>query len=253
MQICSFKLLFVHNEYSKSCCQRGCRFFNLVDLRHGLEPDSLNGTRDACEASCTEAYTMQDDRYACTIGCDSMAKQRNLDLVCLLSVAIYVEEGVDSNILLMSPDVPDNDILTDPGLRKELLPGWWDSNGFKLPQTYIKTVPIDAGTVDYGNPSDYSGETEQSAMIPGSDWLQCASRHTGIPRWMLATAIVVAAISAVWLCLSPEKSEEEDINVEKCNIPNKVTVYMPDEAPLHKKPPPKYSENVDVNDINLKL
>lgn len=38
------------SNYAKSCCQRGCTFFNLVDLRHGLEPDSLNGTRDACEA-----------------------------------------------------------------------------------------------------------------------------------------------------------------------------------------------------------
>jgi len=55
-----------------------------------------------------------------------------------------MEEGMESNILLV-PDIPENDILTDPGLRKELLPGWWDSDGFKLPQTYIKTVPMDAG------------------------------------------------------------------------------------------------------------
>lgn len=45
----------------------------------------------------------------------------------------------------MSPEIPENDILTDPGLRKELLPGWWDSNGFKLPETYFKTVPMDSG------------------------------------------------------------------------------------------------------------
>lgn len=56
-----------------------------------------------------------------------------------------MEDGIDSNVLLMSPDIPENDILTDPGLRKELLPRWWDSDGFKLPQTYIKTVPMDAG------------------------------------------------------------------------------------------------------------
>lgn len=56
-----------------------------------------------------------------------------------------MEEGIDSNILLTSADIPENDILTDPGLRKELLPRWWDSNGFKLPQTYVKTVPMDAG------------------------------------------------------------------------------------------------------------
>lgn len=74
-----------------------------------------------------------------------MAKQRVTDLLSLFSIAICVEEGIDSNVLLMSPDMPENDILTDPGLRKELLPGWWDTDGFKLPQTYVKTVPMDAG------------------------------------------------------------------------------------------------------------
>lgn len=95
--------------------------------------------------ACTEAYTAPQDRYACSTGCDFMAKQRVSDLLSLFSVAVYIGEGVDSNLLVMSPDIPENDILSDPGLRKELLPGWWDFNGFKLPQTYIKTVPLDTG------------------------------------------------------------------------------------------------------------
>lgn len=95
--------------------------------------------------ACTEAYIELQDRYACGTGCDFMAKQRVSDLLALFSIAICMEDGIDSNVLLMSPDVPENDLLTDPGLRKELLPRWWDSNGFKLPQTYVKTVPMDAG------------------------------------------------------------------------------------------------------------
>lgn len=96
-------------------------------------------------AACIEAYSTLQDRYACSTGCDFMAKQRVSDLLSLFSIAICIEEGIDSNVLLMSPDIPENDILTDPGLRKELLPGWWDTEGFKLPQTYVKTVPMDAG------------------------------------------------------------------------------------------------------------
>jgi len=94
--------------------------------------------------ACTEAYTDLLDRYICYIGCGFMAKQRVSDLLALFSISMCMEEGMESNILLV-PDIPENDILTDPGLRKELLPGWWDSDGFKLPQTYIKTVPMDAG------------------------------------------------------------------------------------------------------------
>ncbi|XP_003700682.1 transmembrane protein 59-like isoform X1 [Megachile rotundata] len=247
-------LSFANNKYVKSCCQRGCRFFNLVDLHYGLESNSLNGTRDACEASCTEAYTAPQDRSACSTGCDFMAKQRTSDLLSLFSVAIYVEEGVNSNIVLMSPDIPENDILSDPGLRKELLPGWWDSNGFKLPQTYIKTVPLDAGTVDYGIPSDYFRESDQSASIPGSDWLQCASKHIGLPHWLLASAIAAAALSAFWLCLYPEKSADpyREILIEKSDISPTFALYIP-EAPLHKKPPPKYTESVDATESNMKV
>ncbi|XP_017882594.1 transmembrane protein 59-like [Ceratina calcarata] len=249
-------LSFTNSNYVNSCCQRGCRFFNLVDLHYSLrlEPNSLNGTRDACEASCTEAYATPQDRYACSTGCDFMAKQRVSDLLSLFSVAIYVEEGVDSNVFLMSPDMPENDILSDPGLRKELLPGWWDFNGFKLPQTYIKTVPLDAGTVDYGIPSDYSGENDQSASSPGSDWVQCTSTHIGLPLWLLVSAIAAAALSALWLCLYPEKPNDpyKEILIEKSEIPPAVTVYIP-EVPLHKQPPPKYFDTVDPTDINMKV
>lgn len=92
--------------------------------------------------ACTEAYTNLNDRYVCNTGCNFMAKQRISDLLSLFTVAICMEESID--VLPMSPDIPENDILTDPGLRKELLPRWWDSDGFKLPQTYIKTIPMDA-------------------------------------------------------------------------------------------------------------
>ncbi|CAK9831582.1 Transmembrane protein 59 [Anthophora retusa] len=246
-------LSFTNSKYVKSCCQRGCRFFNLVDLHYGLEPNSLNGTRDACEASCTEAYTAPQDRYACSTGCDFMAKQRVSDLLSLLSVADYVE-GVDPNILLISPDMPENDILSDPGLRKELFPGWWDFNGFKLPQTYIKTVPLDAGTVDYGVPSDYSGENDQSASIPGSDWLQCASKHIGLPHWLLANAIAAAALSAFWLCLYPEKPNDsyKEIIIEKSDISPTVALYVP-EALVHKQPPPKYCDSVNPAEVNMEV
>ncbi|XP_015432241.1 PREDICTED: uncharacterized protein LOC107188462 [Dufourea novaeangliae] len=247
-------LSFTNSKYFKSCCQRGCRFYNLVDLHYGFKPYSLNGTRDACEASCAEAYTLPEGHYACSTGCNFMARQRVSDLLSLFSVAIYVEEGVDSNILLMSPDIPENDILSDPGLRKELLPGWWDSNGFKLPQTYIKTVPLDAGTMDYGVPSDYSGENEQSASVPGSDWIQCVSRHIGLPHWLFAFAIAAAALSAFWLCLYSGKSNDsyKEMLIKKSETSPTLTLYLP-EVPLHKQPPPKYSEVVDVPEINMKV
>ena len=99
--------------------------------------------------------------------------------------------------------------------------------------------------MDYGIPSDYSGETEKS--LPGSDWLQCASRHTGIPRWFLGSAIVGAALGILWVCLFPKELIKFDIDVDetdigKQNLPSQMMVYVPDEAPLYKTPPPKYTD-----------
>ncbi|XP_078051208.1 transmembrane protein 59-like [Augochlora pura] len=247
-------LSFTNNKYVKSCCQRGCRFYNLVDLHYEFEPNNLNGTKDACESSCAEAYSLPQGRYACITGCDFMGRQRFSDLLTIFTDAVYVEEGADSNTLFMLPDMPENDILSDPGLRKELFPGWWDLNGFRLPQTYIKTVPLDAGTIDYGVPSDYSGENEQSASIPGSDWLQCVSRHIGLPQWLLFSAIAAAALFALWLylenCSEKSKDSDKEILIEKSDISPTVTVYLP-EVPLHKQPPPKYSEIVDVPELKF--
>ncbi|XP_012233881.1 uncharacterized protein [Linepithema humile] len=246
---------FSNNMYVKSCCQRGCRFFNLVDLHSGLELSSLNGTRDACEASCTEAYTNLQDRYACSTGCDFMAKQRVSDLLSLFSIAMCMEEGIDSNVLLMSPDMPD-DILTDPGLRKELFPGWWDSDGFKLPQTYVKTVPMDAGTVDYALSSDYSGETEQvgSNLDFSVHWAlnylakkQVKVPYWGImmPCWLFASCIGVSLmLTMMWLCalknVGSIAQSHKHVLIDDTPILSKVEMYSPDEAPMYKEPPPKY-------------
>lgn len=108
---------------------------------------------------------------------------------------------------------------------------------------------------DYGGSSVYYGETKPSVSIPGSDWLQCASRHTGIPRWLLASAIAVAASAVTWLCFIADRSVEstEEITTpDKHTVTQKLTIVIPDEAPLYKTPPPKYSEIADVDDVNFK-
>jgi len=91
--------------------------------------------------ACTEAYINLNDRYICNTGCNFMAKQRISNLLPLFTIAICMEENM--NILPMSLDMPENDVLTDPGLRKELLLRW-EADRFTLPYTHVKTIPMDA-------------------------------------------------------------------------------------------------------------
>ncbi|XP_077266352.1 uncharacterized protein LOC143899713 isoform X2 [Temnothorax americanus] len=239
---------FPNSTYVKSCCQRGCRFFNLVDLRYGWEQNSLNGTRNACEASCAEAYTNPNDRYVCNSGCNFMAKQRISDLLSLFTVAICMEESID--VLPMSADIPENDILTDPGLRKELLPRWWDSDGFKLPQTYVKTIPIDARTVDYTLSSDYSGETRQPASTSKSESFQREmeqANDVSVPSFVYGRVYVIFApmiMSAMTLFLISKKDiSDKNMPYKNINSSSDVALFIPDEAVMYKVPPPKYNES----------
>lgn len=52
VNLCEKTPLTISNaKYMKSCCQRGCRFFNLVDVSQGFINDGFNGTTViACEA-----------------------------------------------------------------------------------------------------------------------------------------------------------------------------------------------------------
>ncbi|XP_034944982.1 transmembrane protein 59-like [Chelonus insularis] len=233
----------------KSCCQRGCRFFNLVDLVDGPENKELNDTKNACESSCTEAYIDREDRSACIMGCTYMAKQRILDLVSILSAALSTEDDliIPHHLLVISLDMPDN-AMSDPGLKKEIFPGWWDSEGFKLPQTFIKSVPQDSTVMDYSISPDYSGEVEQTISMPGANWLQCVSRHTGIPRWVLSSFIITGALAALWLCFVSEKTTEiPDKSIsDNNNDLSKVTLIYPND-----KAPPVYTEFHETEDKKL--
>ena len=87
---------------------------------------------------------------------------------------------------------------------------------------------------------EYVKESEKPTSFGGSDWLQCASKHTGIPPWLLAFAIFAAVLSAVWLCLSPEKVAEQN-NKGSAVDPNnpckkdKLLVYLPFDGSVYKK------------------
>lgn len=157
--VCDKTYSLITNVKHSTCCRRGCRFFTLMGVVLDSQED-LNATKDACQASCMEAYRHTRDRYACNIGCASMASiaQRRYQLSEEVlhhgikeSVGlgdIKTEDGVNGKIvdlrhwafhliirhrrppsapslpppqeLFPSPGDPAYDVLTDPGLRPQL-------------------------------------------------------------------------------------------------------------------------------------
>jgi hypothetical protein len=75
----------------------------------------------------------------------------------------------------------------------------------------------------------------ETALGFGGDWLDCAARKSGLPRLLLAGAVMLfAVLLALWLCLASER------------LPNKLDSFPSLDEP--KDPfdcPPKYSLHVD--------
>ncbi|XP_012060351.1 PREDICTED: uncharacterized protein LOC105623572 [Atta cephalotes] len=245
---------FPNNSYIKSCCQRGCRFFNLINSHYKWEEDHLNGTRNACEASCSEAYINPNDRCICNIGCNFMAKQRVSDLLPLLTIATCMEKSVD--ILPTPPDIPENDILTDPGLRKELLPRWWDANGFKLPQTHIKTIPMDIRTMDYTQASDCSGESKQPASTSKSKTFQRAMKFSFVEYLCFNYIIIASAcpfVATIGVAILSYYKKVQTLYKYKfyknINFSKDIILFMPNEVMMYKISPPKRHDELSSRSI----
>ena len=109
--------------------------------------------------------------------------------------------------------------------------------------------------MDYGVPSDYSGENDQSTSVPESDQLQCTSKQIELPNWLLISATIIGIVSAFCMCLfcSDEPTDSykkiriehfgkkhieriEKKHIEKSD--STVALYVP-EVSFHKQPLPK--------------
>lgn len=85
--------------------------------------------------------------------------------------------------------------MSDPNIQNQLEFGY--NVEYKIPETRIRTMPIEQ-IIDF-NQKQNSG-----------DWLDCASRNSGIPKLILLVAIVSAVLIALWLSFSTDKRVEVD-------------------------------------------
>ncbi|XP_018573306.1 transmembrane protein 59-like [Anoplophora glabripennis] len=173
-------------NYEQVVCQRGCGFFNAIRFQGDI---NLNVTKKECHISCEESYIVKEESEICKTGCDLIANQE-------VFVTDFVIES-EENIVLASPDREiEFDLLSDPSIKSQLETGV----DYKIPETHIRTMPIEI--------------TEEEITVKESrDWLDCASYNSGIPRWILLSAILSAVLIALWLSFSTEKRNNQEPTV----------------------------------------
>ncbi|CAG9862593.1 unnamed protein product [Phyllotreta striolata] len=224
--------------YEQVVCQRGCRFFNIIKFK---DVPNVNQTKKECHISCEESYIIKDENDICQTGCNLMAKEQEI------FIATFLIE-TENSIVLASPDKEiEFDLLSDPSIKSQLEIGF--NIDYKIPATNIRTMPIEI--------------EEEIKVKETGDWLDCASRNSGIPRWILLSAILSAVLIALWLSFSTEKRNASEEEFHEIEIPDEKLIIANDELSTvkdsnddgdfvfpnlsNKEAPPKYSlRNEDV-------
>lgn len=149
-------------------------------------------------SACGRSYTGEENGV-CKIGCDLLYQNKDLYSSHLFS------ENADA-LLLLEPSQDfieaDDDVFEDPSILRQIDSGF---DKYKIPETHTKTMPV-------------AKDTANIVIVkksPVGDWLDCASKNSGIPRWILLTAILSAVLIALFLSFSSEKREENNSSTEK--------------------------------------
>ncbi|XP_023014314.1 transmembrane protein 59-like [Leptinotarsa decemlineata] len=212
--------------YEQVVCQRGCKFFNIIKLK---DDSKINTTKKECFISCEETYIVKEENNICKTGCSIMAKEQEN----LVSTLILETEN---SIVLASPEREiEFDLFSDPSIRNQLEIGF--NVDYKIPETHIRTMPIEI--------------TEEEIRVKESgDWLDCASRNSGIPRWILLSAILSAVLIALWLSFSSEKRNSTEEEISEIDIPDDKLILEHDDSPekdpcLLEQGPVLFVENIN--------
>lgn len=213
-------------EDVQEICQRGCRIFNIIYLR---EDHDLNSTKEECHLSCNEAYTGRTEQLkSCEVGCSATWKRKEAADLSLIPLFLQFEQLRQQDrsggaAVIVEPEleiVESEDLILEPLMQNQIeIIGY--SVEYKIPEAKIRTMPIDdhwrteeiVEAID-----DRRGNSQLQQQQPSGDWLDCASRNSGIPKWFLLLAIIVAILAALFLSISSERKliidVEDDFDLE---------------------------------------
>lgn len=199
-------------------CQRGCRLFSICQFVRDSE--DLNQTKSDCEATCREAYSLNDEQFACNLGCQSQlpfAEQRQEQLEAMmprmhLLYPLTLVRGLWEDVMNQAHSfitsswtlylqVDDGKVVifqTEPQIRifsqleqekepeeepQKNFPGFSSPVYKEYHRTFIQERDRDMSGYD----SEYN-------------LFSCLSRNPWIPGWILTTTLVLSVLVLIWIC-----------------------------------------------------
>ncbi|KAK8758500.1 hypothetical protein V5799_003871 [Amblyomma americanum] len=217
-------------------CKKGCR--NFVVAGFNAVTHDMNATHSACFNACSEAYPSQPTYYACTEGCDEQFrhvgkktehKSHLHPLRLLMLVQKMYETVVDHVCRIIRRTFYAVYVQKDTGnlivVRGELTPIRILDPHAGEPSEDRPAKPASSATSEHEAAAAESSSSTVSAAASSSSWLDCISRQSGIPEWLLMMVLFLVVVTMVWLCCATMVSS-----------PSSST-------PSSASPPPAYSHH----------
>ncbi|KAJ8307780.1 hypothetical protein KUTeg_014664 [Tegillarca granosa] len=234
----------VDKNYLIGCCQRGCRFFSIMEFIY--HHDNVNITQKGCISSCSEAYNKTDEYEACTLGCKNQIPQaRKHDQedffgdssIHFLYPLMYVHNmysnmidkmyhgmSVSWSFYMQADDGKVVVVKSQPKFTLDLDDMDDEYNTANYFETNLEPLDRSATPVLKNSQMFYPRQSLDLAAQDdkhSSDWLSCVSKKTGLPRLFLSLLLLMCAIMMIWLCLTaaitaPEqrvKSEYQKLSI----------------------------------------
>lgn len=194
-------------------CKRGCKLF-VID-KFAKESLDLNFTHARCVNACAEQYPDSPQYYACSLGCkeqlnqaEAKAKTEQPVLIHPLTPLLFIqqvyERVVNRVYHFLQRTFTAVYVQRDTGklviVRGELEP-------VRLPDIDTETPADGEAQPCQGSDGRCHEDTtstsrafHQESSFPGSTWLDCISRQSGLPRWILVFVLFLVVLTMVWLC-----------------------------------------------------
>ncbi|XP_038056322.1 transmembrane protein 59-like [Patiria miniata] len=232
---------FPEHTYPESnhlpACQRGCRLFSIMEFAEEDIQD-FNTTKEMCNEACDEAYKDSEELYACHLGCQNeapFAMQKRQELLSeepsvhiltpILAIQSMCEKFSqfasyrfsswmvymqgDNGQLYIFESQPEVDIFTmDPKFQEEIIDFSKMSNNV---ETNLEVLS-DRDSTDYPQRDDLSDDAY--------GWLDCVSKKSGLPRWLLGVTLLLSALAMIWLCCATTVTAPD-----QRLSPKKVAIY----------------------------
>lgn len=201
-----------------NACRKGCSLF--TEAGYNAVENDWNATHKACVNACSTAYPDSNLHYACCGGCQTQyekaCKEKKESSGSQLSLIMFVQRIYETVVyhfcrilrrtflaVYLQKDTGNLVVVRGEMRPVQILdPHAGDS---EEDQSDAETSTATAAATSEAAPvlaasGNSDSDAQDEPAVVSSSWLDCISRQSGIPQWLLMLVLFLVVVTMVWLC-----------------------------------------------------